>query len=315
MSTIKSSSEHLTLNADGASKDIKFQSNGVEKASLSDAGLLTTSGGASLDGAVTINDSGADVDFRVESDTDTHALFVQGSDGAVGINHNSPTAPLTVQARGSGTSQPILYLRQGGSSPSHGYIFGVDNSSTGKSYFRRVGYGDVEGINLVTYSPTGDVTVNAGNLKFGTSGKGIDFSATSDSGGMTSEVLDDYEEGTWTPAITMGSGTATLTATTGRYTKIGRMVTASIDAHVASVSTPSGSCTVNLPFTTNSVVRECVVFHTYGHTIPTGESHTIAQTLDSQSNLNLLYGGGTTTPSFVPSAGTYFTLTLTYEAA
>jgi hypothetical protein len=30
MSTIKSSSEHLTLNADGASKDIKFQANGVE---------------------------------------------------------------------------------------------------------------------------------------------------------------------------------------------------------------------------------------------------------------------------------------------
>jgi hypothetical protein len=37
------------------------------------------------EGAVTINDTGADVDFRVESDTNTHALFVQGSDGNVGI--------------------------------------------------------------------------------------------------------------------------------------------------------------------------------------------------------------------------------------
>ena len=35
MSTIKSSDEHLTLNADGSSKDIKFQANGVEKASIS----------------------------------------------------------------------------------------------------------------------------------------------------------------------------------------------------------------------------------------------------------------------------------------
>ncbi len=42
MSTIKSSAEHLTLNADGASKDIKFQANGVEKASISSAGLFTS---------------------------------------------------------------------------------------------------------------------------------------------------------------------------------------------------------------------------------------------------------------------------------
>ncbi len=41
MSTIKSSDEHLTLNADGSSKDIKFQANGVEKASLSSAGVMT----------------------------------------------------------------------------------------------------------------------------------------------------------------------------------------------------------------------------------------------------------------------------------
>ena len=38
MSTIKSSSEHLTLNADGASKDIKFQANGVEKARIDSSG-------------------------------------------------------------------------------------------------------------------------------------------------------------------------------------------------------------------------------------------------------------------------------------
>ena len=42
MSTIKSSDEHLTLNADGSSKDIKFQANGVEKASISSAGAFTS---------------------------------------------------------------------------------------------------------------------------------------------------------------------------------------------------------------------------------------------------------------------------------
>jgi hypothetical protein len=42
VSTIKSSDEHLTLNADGASKDIKFQANGVEKASISSSGAFTS---------------------------------------------------------------------------------------------------------------------------------------------------------------------------------------------------------------------------------------------------------------------------------
>jgi hypothetical protein len=42
------------------------------------------------------NQDHADVDFRVESDTITHALFVQGSDGFVGIGASSPAAPLSV---------------------------------------------------------------------------------------------------------------------------------------------------------------------------------------------------------------------------
>ena len=56
MSTIKSSAENLTLNADGANNDIKFQSNGSEVASIDQAGLLTATSfagsGASLTGIV-----------------------------------------------------------------------------------------------------------------------------------------------------------------------------------------------------------------------------------------------------------------------
>lgn len=42
MSTLKSSDDHLTLNADGSSKNILFQADGVQKASISSAGLLTS---------------------------------------------------------------------------------------------------------------------------------------------------------------------------------------------------------------------------------------------------------------------------------
>ena len=42
MSTLKSSDDHLTLNADGSSKNILFQADGVQKASISSAGLFTS---------------------------------------------------------------------------------------------------------------------------------------------------------------------------------------------------------------------------------------------------------------------------------
>ena len=58
------------------------------------------------------------------------------------------------------------------------------------------------------------------------SGYGLDFSANANASGMTSEVLDDYEEGTWTPRIKGNGNNNEFTATTrnGTYTKIGRLV-------------------------------------------------------------------------------------------
>lgn len=82
-------------------------------------------------------------------------------------------------------------------------------------------------INASTVGSTGNITISNGNLVIGTSGKGIDFSATGDAGGMSSELLDDYEEGTWTPtpadaASGGNTGSGTLQ---GYYTKIGNIVT------------------------------------------------------------------------------------------
>ena len=81
----------------------------------------------------------------------------------------------------------------------------------------------------------------AGFLKFD-SGYGIDFGSTSNASGMTSSVLDDYEEGTWTATT---SGGISVTTTNGTYTKIGRLVFLNADLTVATGST-SGS---NLIFT------------------------------------------------------------------
>ena len=58
---------------------------------------------------------------------------------------------------------------------------------------------------------TGDQTISTGNLVIGTSGKGVDFSATPGTG--TSELFDDYEEGTWTPIPKFGGGNVSMTYT------------------------------------------------------------------------------------------------------
>ena len=44
MSTLKSNNENMTINADGASSEVKFQINGVEKASIDSSGNLAVSG-------------------------------------------------------------------------------------------------------------------------------------------------------------------------------------------------------------------------------------------------------------------------------
>ena len=74
----------------------------------------------------------------------------------------------------------------------------------------------------------GDVQISTGNLVIGTSGKGIDFSATAGTG--TSQLLDDYEEGTFTPILHTGvyTGTWNDNGSTGIYTKIGNLVTISL---------------------------------------------------------------------------------------
>jgi hypothetical protein len=97
-----------------------------------------------------------------------------------------------------------------------------------------------------------DVTVGTGNVVIGTAAKGIDFSANSHGAGMTSELLNDYEEGDWTP--TQGAGLTVIGtySATGKYTKIGRQVTI-IGEIVGSTSvavSSGGVLCAGLPYTT-----------------------------------------------------------------
>ena len=85
---------------------------------------------------------------------------------------------------------------------------------------------------------------STGNLAF-PSGQGIDFSATAGTG--TSELLDDYEEGAWTPADNSGGGLS-FTVTAAAYTKIGRAVFASFDITYPVTADTNYAGLTGLPF-------------------------------------------------------------------
>ena len=115
---------------------------------------------------------------------------------------------------------------------------------------------------------SGDVQVLTGNLVIGTSGKGIDFSATSDASGKTSELLDDYEEGGWTPTL---GNTGTITAGTaeGIYTKIGNICIARVRIDNATFGGSPNDEIRGLPFTAQQRSTTTQVVHANAFTAET----------------------------------------------
>jgi hypothetical protein len=86
-------------------------------------------------------------------------------------------------------------------------------------------------------------------------GKGIDFSANDNAAGMTSELLDDYEEGTWTPVLTGFTNEGTTTGRVRDYIRIGNQVTVWFDIFQNSnnMSFTSGATITGLPFITSTI--------------------------------------------------------------
>ena len=183
----------------------------------------------------------------------------------IGIQNTSPTAPLTIGY--SGAEAQIQINNSGGSR-----MFYAGAFSENEGIVRLFNSSDVETVRIPAESTAGVHTYfNAGNVGVGTttpsaklsvsggnisvdSGYGIDFSATSGTG--TSELFDDYEEGTWTPIDESGAG-LTFTAATGLYTKIGDTVHAWASVTYPSTADATGASIGGLPFSilNNNTIR------------------------------------------------------------
>ena len=94
-----------------------------------------------------------------------------------------------------------------------------------------------------------------GNLTQLAAAKGVNFTANTPAAGMTSQLLNWYEEGTWTPVLYSGATNATMSGnTSGRYTRIGRVVHIHLYIETTNLNGIGGGVLAikNLPFTVNS---------------------------------------------------------------
>jgi hypothetical protein len=171
----------------------------------------------------------------------------------------------------------------------------------------------------MTLDASGNLSLATGNVVMGTSGKGIDFSAvTGGTGTATGNVLNDYEEGTWTGTLTGSTTNPTVPVTaTGRYTKIGRVVTVQITyAGVDTTGASGGIAITGLPFANTSAAQSVGTVSLYQIGTFTGSTFAIIDSSSSSIELNSNISGsvyGVVTHN----AGTnrYMTISVTYTVA
>ena len=159
---------------------------------------------------------------------------------------------------------------------------------------------DVTAMTIDGSSSNGNVTLNTGNLVIGTSGKGIDFSAASGSAsGSTSAVLDDYEEGTYSPTVVNGMTSVGYTVQAGYYRKIGSLVEFNFYIQTASGSydTDGNHIKISLPFTQDHANQRrghgVVTYNTF-HNLNTDHSGIVLYIYDSKAEF---YNNGSTAVS------------------
>jgi hypothetical protein len=87
------------------------------------------------------------------------------------------------------------------------------------------------------------------NITQSTAAKGINFTANTAAAGMTSELFNWYEEGTWTASLSgTGTGPTTPITSTGKYTRMGRQVTVTFDLSGDTTGVTGVYVVTGLPF-------------------------------------------------------------------
>ena len=174
----------------------------------------------------------ADYALTVRSNAGNTSVLACKGDGKVGIGTFVPASKLHVEGAGN---QLVL----------------LNNSSTNDGLYLKAGTGESAiqtngGSHLINFYTSGNARMRIHSNGVVSASEGIALGAGL--GNTAANVIDDYEEGTWTPAL---SGITTNSSTMyGIYTKIGRICHIHAKISVTVASLPGATFVITgLPFT------------------------------------------------------------------
>jgi hypothetical protein len=286
-------------------------------------GTLTAST-VGLDGAVTVNESGASVNFRVEGNTDTHLIFTDGTNDRVGLGTDNTQLFNAVGGNSklvvTGDNNETNVAGNRNASITIANADGTANNTAGLHFAREDDDGapNYAGASIVAQFPQAQVSGQypQGQLVFLTSsvqnaspseklrilaGGGITFNGDT----AAANALDDYEEGTWTPVVADASsgGNTSASVFTGDYTKVGNLVFVNcslVDIDTTGLTAGNDLYIQGLPFTPKS--GTLFAGSVFGRVTISGKWCTAA--ISTSAAIRLEDNPGTTSnPSRVPVSG------------
>ena len=239
----------------------KVPMRGVNTAVDTAAGDDANIGYTSAEGLI-LTGQGSTNDVTIKNDADADVIKIATGGTAVDVVGALTAGTVTSDAGVAGTTGIFSSDVTGLTLNATGDTSHSDNAA--------IGYTAAEGLILTGQGSTNDITikrdddtavlevatgqsnieVTGGSILFGTADRGVYLGVTS---ATAANLLDDYEEGTWTPVLTGTtslSGTQTYGNTSGKYCKVGAMVFCHMTIGLTAKATISGSLVITgLPFT------------------------------------------------------------------
>ena len=179
---------------------------------------------------------GAAASSRIQFNVDNDEKMRIDNDGNIGIDNINPQRQVHIGAADNSNHDAVIVLNNGGAT---GYRAGIEWRYEGITAPRARLSANASTLELeADINGTKVAAFDGDGLKM-TAGKGIKFSAYG-----SGNILDDYEEGTWTPT---GEG-ITYSAASGSYVKVGRMVMVTYNITFPSTGNTGGAQINSLPF-------------------------------------------------------------------
>ena len=149
------------IKVDTISENTSANGVAIDGVTLKDNGI-TASGDISFDGgSFVFNESGADKDFRVEGDGNTHAIFVRASDDHVGINEDAPDCRFHIKETNDTSFSTDNFTNIDNS------ILKLENASTTNDAFVNMSFRTGDGMDLFFGGLQDDSDGNKGAFVFG----------------------------------------------------------------------------------------------------------------------------------------------------